>query len=208
MAQHVASPNSTSTADALRAELAPSGILQRLVVDQIALGTDRLARAAALEDPADPANPAWLRYQAQAERTFYRALAEFRRLVKAESRSKPTGKATAKVLEVITPPAPPVVAPRPPRAPGDWRSRVDRGPAGDFRWPVLTGTAIKVDDIISLLGEGWSEAELLSKYPELIADDMEVSRECEAEGAAGPHDPPSDYTSERPPGLAPLRPSG
>ena len=83
MAQHLA--EKTSTADALRAELAPSGHLQTLLVGQIALGMERLTRAAAREDRDDPS---WLKYHAAAERTFYRALAEFRRLVKAEAKGR------------------------------------------------------------------------------------------------------------------------
>ena len=75
----------TSTAVALRAEMAPSGLLQTILVDQIALGMDRLASVAAREDRDDPA---WLKAQTRAERTFYRALTEFRRLVKAEAKAR------------------------------------------------------------------------------------------------------------------------
>ena len=77
-----------STADALRAEMTPSGLLQNFLVGQIGLAMDRLARADAREDRDGPADPAWARAQAQAERAFYRALTEFRRLAKAEAKAR------------------------------------------------------------------------------------------------------------------------
>lgn len=91
-----------STAEALRAEMAPSGVLQRFLVDQMAQAMDRLTRAAALEDSDEPDA---LRFQAQAERTFYKALAEFRRQVKAAAQvEEPTPTPAATVAAV--PPLP------------------------------------------------------------------------------------------------------
>ena len=65
------------TAEDLRAELSPAGILQHFLVDQIALSMDRLA---ARDEPAP------MREQTQVERSFYKVLTEFRRLVKAASK--------------------------------------------------------------------------------------------------------------------------
>ena len=118
IAPTTASASATTTADALRAELAPAGLLQRFLVDQMAQAMDRLTRAAALDDRDDPAR---LREQAQAERSFYKAMAEFRRLVKADAR------AAEFQPEVAPTPAPrPVAPPRTeprastPVAPASW----------------------------------------------------------------------------------------
>ena len=70
----------------LRRELTPVGVLQGLLVDQIARAAWRLRRAAEWEETTGPEDRGWLRYQGQAERSFYRGLAELRRLVKAEAR--------------------------------------------------------------------------------------------------------------------------
>ena len=110
----------TSPADALRAELAPSGLLQHFLVGQMALAMDRLTLATAREDRDDPA---WLKYHAQAERTFYKAMAEFRRLVKAAAKG-------ATRLEVTPPRVAGVgtLEPGPDRGhPGGETSRRDRG---------------------------------------------------------------------------------
>ena len=68
-------------------ELAPAGLLQTFLAEQVARSMDRLARVDAREAPDGPADPAWLRDQARAERSFYRALTEFRRLVKADAKA-------------------------------------------------------------------------------------------------------------------------
>ena len=188
-------PTGETLRDQLRRELAPSGLLQAVLVEQIARGIDRLNRAAALENHDDPANSAWLRYQAQAERTFYRALAEFRRLAKAGL--VVPKKVEAQAVAVPTPPAPAALAPSSPYVPGEWRSRVDRGPSGDLRWPVITGTPVKVDDVMSLLGEGWSEAELLARYPVIGPGDLAACRDCDARGGAGPVDGSDEWPLDR-----------
>ena len=161
-----------SLADALRAELAPSGILQGFLVDQMARGMARLKAADAREVPDDPA---WLRSQAQAERTFYRALNGFGRLARAGEKAREAAPVPAAA-----------VAPRPAHAPGDWRARVDRGPSGNLRWPVLTGTGVEVDAVMSHLEDGWTEAEVLARYPILDAADIVDCRACDAAGGAGP----------------------
>ena len=71
----------------LHAEMKPEGVLQTLVVDEIARAMARLALAAEWEDLVEPGDPRWLRYHAQAERSIYRGLAELRRLVKDAARA-------------------------------------------------------------------------------------------------------------------------
>ena len=124
MPEPVAPPR--STAEGLRAEMAPSGILQRFLVEQMALAMDRLGRAAAAEDREEPAS---LRAQAQAERTFYKAMAEFRRLVKAEAE-------TRAAREDAPPPAKTAAAPSPtPRAAAVAVPRVAVAVAVGIGWP-------------------------------------------------------------------------
>ena len=121
-------PNAAiSTADALRAELAPIGTLQRFLVDQMGRAMDRLARLDAVEDPADPANPAHLRLQSQAERSFYKAMTEFRRQLRAAS------KAEQEAARAETPPAA-AVAPSTPK-----KSRAATSCATHAR-PAMPGT--------------------------------------------------------------------
>lgn len=168
--------------DEMRRELAPAGILHSLVVDQFAMAAERLRRAAEWEETAAPGDPAWTRYHAQAERTFWKAMAELRRIERAQRAG-----------------AGPVVAPKAQAAPRfvvqvkeptvgaatGWRSRIDRGPSGRLKWAVLRGTDVKADDVMSLIEEGWPEAEILARYQGLTDADIRACRECDAEGEAG-----------------------
>jgi uncharacterized protein (DUF433 family) len=38
--------------------------------------------------------------------------------------------------------------------------------------PVVRGTRLSVDFLVGLMGEGWSEAEILRNYPGLTRDDL------------------------------------
>jgi len=38
--------------------------------------------------------------------------------------------------------------------------------------PVIRGTRLAVDLILSLLGQGWSESDLLRNYPGLVHEDV------------------------------------
>lgn len=178
----------------LHRQLAPVGILHLLIVDQLALAAERLRRAAEWEERVAPGDPAWSRYQAQAERSFWKAIAELRRLDKAEKPgtvARPTAAiAPTLTVHVEEPEAEAVVVVEPPvdevGEPGDWRSRIDRGPSGVFRWPVLKGTSVKVDDVMSLIEDGWAEEEVFSRYPSVSRAGLRACRECDAEGLAGP----------------------
>lgn len=89
-------------------ELKPVGSLQEALVEQIALGMGRLAASAAKADAEDPA---WVRRQGLAERSFYRALAEFRRVAKADAKTGETRQAPTKAVEAARPVA--LTQPRP-----------------------------------------------------------------------------------------------
>jgi uncharacterized protein (DUF433 family) len=41
--------------------------------------------------------------------------------------------------------------------------------------PIIRGTRISVEFILDLLGEGWSEADILSNYPSLKSDDIRAA---------------------------------
>lgn len=92
----------------LMLELRPVGALQALLVGHLARAMGRLERVDAAEGLGDPA---WPRAHANAERAFYRSLAEFRRQAKADALAGDAG-----ALEPwLTAPAP---SPSP--RPGRW----------------------------------------------------------------------------------------
>lgn len=53
-----------------------------------------------------------------------------------------------------------------------WTDRIDIDPARLAGKPVIRGTRLSVDLIISLLGHGWSESEILQNYPGLTHEDI------------------------------------
>ena len=85
-------------------ELKPSGILQELLVDEVARAGERLRRAGEREESSD-LDPASERQREQAERSLYRALAELRRQVKAEAKGKKEAALASKIVEVTARPA-------------------------------------------------------------------------------------------------------
>ena len=96
----------------LRRELAPAGVLQAMLVDQIAQATTRLGVAAEWELRVEPGDPAWTRYQQQAERTLHRSMLELRRLSKPVRAAHGAGHA-APTADVPGPtPGPPAPPPR------------------------------------------------------------------------------------------------
>lgn len=38
--------------------------------------------------------------------------------------------------------------------------------------PVVRGTRLSVEFVIGLLAEGWSEADILANYPDIVHDDV------------------------------------
>ena len=95
MSQTTATDTDDRLAQLLR-ELRPVGLLQTMLVEQLALAMGRLSQVDAIEDADDPA---WVRRHAQVERSFYRALTEFRRFVKADAKAEAAATADAKVPE-------------------------------------------------------------------------------------------------------------
>ncbi len=54
----------------------------------------------------------------------------------------------------------------------DWKARIIADPAVQGGKPVVRGTRLSVDFLLSLLAEGWSEAQILENYPGLEPDDL------------------------------------
>ncbi len=54
----------------------------------------------------------------------------------------------------------------------DWRDRIELNPEVLVGKPVIKGTRIAVEFIIDLLGQGWTEAQILDNYPQLRHEDI------------------------------------
>jgi uncharacterized protein (DUF433 family) len=53
----------------------------------------------------------------------------------------------------------------------DWQERIELNPNVLVGKPVVKGTRMAVEFIIELLGQGWTEAQVLENYPRLKPDD-------------------------------------
>ena len=54
----------------------------------------------------------------------------------------------------------------------NWRDRIALDPAVLSGKPIVKGTRIAVEFVLSLLAEGWSEAQILDNYPGLAREDI------------------------------------
>jgi len=55
-----------------------------------------------------------------------------------------------------------------------WKTRIVADPAVLSGKPIVKGTRLSVDFVLSLLAEGWSESEVLENYPQLEQDDLKA----------------------------------
>jgi uncharacterized protein (DUF433 family) len=53
-----------------------------------------------------------------------------------------------------------------------WKDRIEIDPAVLTGKPVIRGTRLAVDLILSLLAQGWSESDLVRNYPGLVHEDV------------------------------------
>lgn len=155
----------------IRAELGEAGLLERVLLDRIAASAWRLSRFGELcASPGD-------RAESRAERSLHRSLEMLESLRCARA-------------EFHVCPRPPVVAAERPRpAPvermrfveeaGDadplcdaWRERLAFDPKTSEVSPVVKGTWVTVDHLISLIVDNWSWADILRSHPELCEDDI------------------------------------
>ncbi|MGQ0835271.1 MAG: DUF433 domain-containing protein [Gammaproteobacteria bacterium] len=54
----------------------------------------------------------------------------------------------------------------------DWKDRITLDPAVLAGKPVIRGTRLAVDFILGLLGQGWTEPEIIRNYPGITHDDI------------------------------------
>jgi len=54
----------------------------------------------------------------------------------------------------------------------NWQARIAIDPTVLAGKPVVRGTRLAVDLIVALLGQGWSEGDILRNYPGLTHDDI------------------------------------
>ncbi len=62
-----------------------------------------------------------------------------------------------------------------------WQERIRIDPNVLAGKPVVGGTRLAVDFIIGLLGQGWSEADILRNYPGLTREDIAACLQYAAE---------------------------
>lgn len=54
----------------------------------------------------------------------------------------------------------------------NWRERIHSDPAVLLGKPVIKGTRISVELLLSRLADGWSEASILESYPTITNQDL------------------------------------
>jgi len=55
-----------------------------------------------------------------------------------------------------------------------WKTRIVADPAVLTGKPIVKGTRLSVDFILSLLAEGWTESQVLENYPQLEHEDLKA----------------------------------
>ena len=53
-----------------------------------------------------------------------------------------------------------------------WKDRITADPAVLVGKPIIKGTRISVDFVLSLLAQGWTEDQILENYPQLQREDL------------------------------------
>ena len=56
----------------------------------------------------------------------------------------------------------------------NWRERIHSDPAVLLGKPVIKGTRIAVELLLSRLADGWSEATILESYPNITSQDLQA----------------------------------
>lgn len=57
----------------------------------------------------------------------------------------------------------------------DWRTQIEADPAVLGGKPVVKGTRLTVTFLLSLLAQGWSEADVLQSYPHLSREGLRAA---------------------------------
>jgi uncharacterized protein (DUF433 family) len=53
-----------------------------------------------------------------------------------------------------------------------WEERIELNPDVLAGKPVIKGTRVAVEFVVDLLGQGWTESEVLKNYPTVTAEDI------------------------------------
>ena len=67
----------------------------------------------------------------------------------------------------------------------DWRERIIVDPKVLAGKPVIRGTRLSVEFVLSLLAEGWTQEQLLANYPQLSGEDIRACLAYAAEALGG-----------------------
>jgi uncharacterized protein (DUF433 family) len=193
------------SAEALRAELNPVGFVESLLVERLISTLGRLddegvgdrpeGRIAPLLDALRAARG--LRSDAPAEGTNLPAPlagAGGRAEAGREGRLEVRGRASSTAAPPPLPDLPPPGGRRPEKpSPASedrtsgtaWANRLAFDPTISDRSPVVRGTWVTVAEVVSMVVDGWSWAEILRTHPELDEDDLRacLTYSVEEEGA-------------------------
>ncbi|MCF6237173.1 MAG: DUF433 domain-containing protein [Gammaproteobacteria bacterium] len=67
----------------------------------------------------------------------------------------------------------------------NWKARISADTEVLAGRPIIKGTRLSVDFILSLFAEGWAEQQVLDNYPQLLIEDLKAvfafAQECPAE---------------------------
>lgn len=172
----------SNTLEALRAELAPSGLVESLMVDRVVLAVARLRTLVSGENGLN----ARAEDVAQAEQSIDRALDALitARSARAEgwghpapssSRIGDTSSMTPLPSKNDLPASFTEDHPVAPATEGDelpWRDRLEFDDHVSEESPVVRGTWITAGQVVSLIVDGWSWDAILKNYPELTEADL------------------------------------
>ena len=56
----------------------------------------------------------------------------------------------------------------------NWKTRIIADPDVLTGKPIIKGTRLSVDFVLSLLAEGWTENQILENYPQLDQEDLKA----------------------------------
>lgn len=56
----------------------------------------------------------------------------------------------------------------------DWKARIVANPTVLAGKPIIKGTRLSVDFVLSLFAQGWNEAQILENYPQIDMEDLKA----------------------------------
>lgn len=183
-------PDFERLAERFRAEMAPRDALETLQFDLILTALFLLRKVVAGLASAPLGDLAIGRSLGQSHRMLSQSLKEYRKLRERDldGEGDEAGPDDGG-MDIF--PMDDFVAHGPLEPAADWRERITF-PAGVVNendpatWPVVRGTTIEVEHLMSLLSDSWPVAKILKIYDQLTIDDLRACMGCDAEGLAGP----------------------